>query len=620
MGNSSSVEDGSGLASPNILSKVTVKGSKADMDAFLTEGRVNNVQIAYVTKKQHERFNPRNINRRVELTHAVLKDVKRNWAMISEGPETQGSFRGASTSLVALYDTFFARLFLLEPSMRSMFGDNMIRQSKFLVGLVNVIVKMEDMLKQGLSPLYSFADRSVAMGARPEHYEVIAEVLPIALEACAGEGVWTPDVAGAWRDVMSFAILAVVERTVESWGSTHGTSLSEMWHALSDWRSHTSKYKFLSPTASSSSPMNGDSSGRGRKGSSNDRGKGSKATSSSAFSTGSSLGSSGSGRPPEAPPPLGRRDLAEGAHHLHHKKGLGSLSFKRKGSGGASKSSLSSANVPSMDLDSGFLSDGEADVLSPDHRSPAGVSFDASGGGRKRGVLKGGPRDDLSSSPDGKISSVSVGGGSGDVGASFVQSMDSLRLPPDSSSSPASSSGVAVGAAANPLRGLRAIGDHSRRSSDNSSAGSAADQRQQWTSSLGRRAPASAGAGSDGSMSSSSITSASAVPGHRANGSSRSSFNLLRKKLTRSASLESEDSRLRAAEFGAPVGYRGRSGGSGDGLIGGGSGSGSGSGGGVRGRGRDGSAALGTVYVRSRSVLDEALPTTDQHQAALELR
>ncbi|CAN0290721.1 unnamed protein product, partial [Ectocarpus fasciculatus] len=185
----------------------------------------------------------------------------------------------------------------------------------------------------------------------------------------------------------------------------------------------------------------------------------------------------------QAPPPLGRRDLDDGAHHLHHKKGLGSLSFKRKGSGGASNSnsSLSTANVPSMDLDSGFLSDGEADVLSPDHRSPPGVSFDASGVGRKRGGLKGSPRDELSSSsPDGKISSVSVGSGSGDIGASFVQSMDSLRLPPDSSSSPASSSGVAVGGggAANPLRGLRAIGDHSRRSSDNSSAGSAADQRQ----------------------------------------------------------------------------------------------------------------------------------------------
>lgn len=45
-----------------------------------------------------------------------------------------------------------------------------------------VQVKMEDMLKQGLAPVYSFADRSVAMGARPEHYEVIAEVLPVALE------------------------------------------------------------------------------------------------------------------------------------------------------------------------------------------------------------------------------------------------------------------------------------------------------------------------------------------------------------------------------------------------------------------------------------------------------
>lgn len=41
---------------------------------------------------------------------------------------------------------------------------------------------MEDHLKEGLVPVYSFADRSVAMGARPEHYEVIAEVLPLALE------------------------------------------------------------------------------------------------------------------------------------------------------------------------------------------------------------------------------------------------------------------------------------------------------------------------------------------------------------------------------------------------------------------------------------------------------
>lgn len=38
---------------------------------------------------QHERFNPRNVSRRVQLTHAKLKGVKRNWAMISEGPETQ---------------------------------------------------------------------------------------------------------------------------------------------------------------------------------------------------------------------------------------------------------------------------------------------------------------------------------------------------------------------------------------------------------------------------------------------------------------------------------------------------------------------------------------------------
>lgn len=53
MGNTSSGEEGSGgVTSPNILSKVTLKGGKADVDAFLTEGRVNNVHIGYVTKKQ----------------------------------------------------------------------------------------------------------------------------------------------------------------------------------------------------------------------------------------------------------------------------------------------------------------------------------------------------------------------------------------------------------------------------------------------------------------------------------------------------------------------------------------------------------------------------------------
>lgn len=48
------------------------------------------------------------------------------------------------TALVVLYDTFFARLFALEPSMRGMFEDNMIRQSKFLVGLVNIMVRTYD--------------------------------------------------------------------------------------------------------------------------------------------------------------------------------------------------------------------------------------------------------------------------------------------------------------------------------------------------------------------------------------------------------------------------------------------------------------------------------------------
>lgn len=63
--------------------------------------------------------------------------------MVSCRVASQSAQNGVVTPLVVLYDTFFARVFLLEPSMRKMFEDNMVRQSKFLVGLVNLLVRDE---------------------------------------------------------------------------------------------------------------------------------------------------------------------------------------------------------------------------------------------------------------------------------------------------------------------------------------------------------------------------------------------------------------------------------------------------------------------------------------------
>lgn len=58
MGNASSAEEGTGpyLAPPSILTKVSVKGDKAEVDAFVTKGRVDNVQIGYLTKRQVRPF------------------------------------------------------------------------------------------------------------------------------------------------------------------------------------------------------------------------------------------------------------------------------------------------------------------------------------------------------------------------------------------------------------------------------------------------------------------------------------------------------------------------------------------------------------------------------------
>lgn len=54
MGNASSTDGASGsLGVPNLLSKVSVSGlTKAHVDAFLTHGKVDNVDISYNTKKQ----------------------------------------------------------------------------------------------------------------------------------------------------------------------------------------------------------------------------------------------------------------------------------------------------------------------------------------------------------------------------------------------------------------------------------------------------------------------------------------------------------------------------------------------------------------------------------------
>lgn len=45
------------------------------------------------------------------------------------------------TPLVVLYDTFFARLFLHEPSTQGVFEENIVRQSKFFTGFINVMVR-----------------------------------------------------------------------------------------------------------------------------------------------------------------------------------------------------------------------------------------------------------------------------------------------------------------------------------------------------------------------------------------------------------------------------------------------------------------------------------------------
>jgi len=92
---------------------------------------------------------------------------------------------------------FYEKLFQLDPSLRTMFADDIEPQSKKLMQIVSVAVDGLDKLETIVPALHALGSRHATYGVRDEHYDTVATALLWTLEKGLGPD-FTPFVKDAW--------------------------------------------------------------------------------------------------------------------------------------------------------------------------------------------------------------------------------------------------------------------------------------------------------------------------------------------------------------------------------------------------------------------------------------
>jgi hemoglobin-like flavoprotein len=97
-------------------------------------------------------------------------------------------------------DLFYDRLFELDPSLRSLFKEDMTAQKKALMQMLTVAVRGLDRLDTLVPAVQALGRRHAGYGVRYEHYDTVGVALIWTLEQGLGDG-FTLDVRAAWAAV-----------------------------------------------------------------------------------------------------------------------------------------------------------------------------------------------------------------------------------------------------------------------------------------------------------------------------------------------------------------------------------------------------------------------------------
>jgi hemoglobin-like flavoprotein len=117
----------------------------------------------------------------------------------------QDSFRQVAPMAEAAAGLFYARLFELDPDLRSLFKGDMSEQGRRLMQMLGLAVKSLDRPEQLLPALRALGARHVAYGVREKDYDTVGRALLWTLRQGLGDA-FTPEVEAAWAEV--YAALA----------------------------------------------------------------------------------------------------------------------------------------------------------------------------------------------------------------------------------------------------------------------------------------------------------------------------------------------------------------------------------------------------------------------------
>lgn len=117
----------------------------------------------------------------------------------------QGSWRLLQGKTARLARMFYGALFAREPSMRTLFADDMTSQrGRFLAAIDVAVTGLDDI--STLRPVVAeLGQRHIGYGVRESDYEVVAQALIAALQRCLGD-IFTPELRSAW--IETYGMLA----------------------------------------------------------------------------------------------------------------------------------------------------------------------------------------------------------------------------------------------------------------------------------------------------------------------------------------------------------------------------------------------------------------------------
>ena len=115
------------------------------------------------------------------------------------------SFRKLAPVMNDVGPVFYARLFELNPGLRAIFQGDMQSQSRALMAMVELIVKMLDMREKLVPLIHYLGERHAVLDVRPEHYRPFGEALIWTL-ALFLRDEFTPETQRAWQEAYNFMV------------------------------------------------------------------------------------------------------------------------------------------------------------------------------------------------------------------------------------------------------------------------------------------------------------------------------------------------------------------------------------------------------------------------------